>query len=94
MFSIKELGKLSQLVVNWQHLLLYFITQSLIAFIAAFTVQATGSYYGALIYVWGNLAKQSENKIQNDISNTPKIEGPVLIEFHADSEKDDDDYSL
>ncbi|MCP9263553.1 NB-ARC domain protein [Dirofilaria immitis] len=42
----------------------------------------------------GNLAKQSENKIQNDMSNTPKIEGPVLIEFHADSEKDDDDYSL
>ncbi|KAM3722684.1 Nucleoporin NUP82 [Dirofilaria immitis] len=37
----------------------------------------------------GNLAKQSENKIQNDMSNTPKIEGPVLIEFHADSEKDE-----
>lgn len=24
----------------------------------------------------------------------PKIEGPVLIEFHAESEKDDEDYTI
>ncbi|CAG9540255.1 unnamed protein product [Cercopithifilaria johnstoni] len=40
----------------------------------------------------GNYANQSQNEIQNDVSNTAKIEGPVLIEFHADSETDDDDY--
>uniref|UniRef100_A0A0R3RNN0 Protein phosphatase inhibitor 2 n=1 Tax=Elaeophora elaphi TaxID=1147741 RepID=A0A0R3RNN0_9BILA len=41
----------------------------------------------------GNLAQQSRKEIQNGTSNTPKIEGPVLIEFHADSETDDDDDS-
>ncbi|EFO21491.1 hypothetical protein LOAG_06999 [Loa loa] len=42
----------------------------------------------------GNVAKQPQNEVQNGMSNRPKIEGPVLIEFHADSETDDDDYSL
>ncbi|KAK6102336.1 Protein phosphatase inhibitor 2 (IPP-2) family protein [Brugia pahangi] len=42
----------------------------------------------------GNIARQSQNENQNDLSNMPKIEGPVLIEFHADSETDDDDYSI
>ncbi|VBB34644.1 unnamed protein product [Acanthocheilonema viteae] len=42
----------------------------------------------------GNLAKQSQNEVKNGISDTPKIEGPILIEFHADSESDDDDYSI
>ncbi|VDM14759.1 unnamed protein product, partial [Wuchereria bancrofti] len=42
----------------------------------------------------GNIAKESQNESQNDLSNIPKIEGPVLIEFHADSETDDDDYSI
>lgn len=36
-------------------------------------------------------AKQPQSDAQNGI---PKIEGPVLIEFHADRETDDDDYSL
>lgn len=42
----------------------------------------------------GNFAKQSQHEVENGMSDTPKIEGPVLIEFHADSETDDDDYSL
>ncbi|VDM93011.1 unnamed protein product [Onchocerca ochengi] len=42
----------------------------------------------------GNLAEQPQNEIQNDMSKIPKIEGPVLIEFHADTEKDDDEFTL
>uniref|UniRef100_A0A8R1TXW3 Uncharacterized protein n=1 Tax=Onchocerca volvulus TaxID=6282 RepID=A0A8R1TXW3_ONCVO len=42
----------------------------------------------------GNLAEQPQNEIQNDMSKIPKIEGPVLIEFHADTEKDDDGFTL
>ncbi|VDK85978.1 unnamed protein product [Litomosoides sigmodontis] len=41
-----------------------------------------------------SFAKQPQSDVQNGISNMPKIEGPVLIEFHADWETDDDDYSL
>lgn len=42
----------------------------------------------------GNDAKQSQDELRHGMSSTPKIEGPVLIEFHADSETDDDAYSL
>ncbi|VDO41072.1 unnamed protein product [Onchocerca flexuosa] len=42
----------------------------------------------------GNLVKQPQNEVQNDMTKTPKIEGPVLIEFHADTEKDDDEFTL
>uniref|UniRef100_A0A915PPF2 Uncharacterized protein n=1 Tax=Setaria digitata TaxID=48799 RepID=A0A915PPF2_9BILA len=42
----------------------------------------------------GNLAKQARNVEYDGKPGIPKIEGPILIEFHADSEKDDDDYSL